>query len=72
METIVKAKKIGGSIGVLIPKQVIDRERISAEDMLKIKIERTDNLDSLWGKFKYVKKSTDRIMKEIDEGEADG
>lgn len=72
METIVKARKIGGSIGVLIPKQVIDKEGISAEDTLKIKVERNDNLNSLWGKFKDIKKSTDQIMREIDEGEIDG
>ena len=72
MEAIVKAKKIGGSIGVLIPKRVVDKERISAEDILKIKVEKTDNLNLLWGKFKDIKKSTYQIMKEIDEGEIDG
>lgn len=72
MEAIVKAKKIGGSIGVLIPKRVVDKERISADDTLKIKVEKTDNLNFLWGKFKDIKKSTDQIMKEIDAGELDG
>lgn len=72
MEAIVKAKKIGGSIGVLIPKRVVNKERISAEDTLKIKIEKTDNLNFLWGKLKGIKKSADQIMREIDEGEMDG
>ena len=72
MEVIVKARKIGGSIVVLIPKKVVDKERISAEDTLKIKVEKTDNLNFLWGKFTDIKKSTDQIMKEIDEGEIDG
>jgi antitoxin component of MazEF toxin-antitoxin module len=72
MEAIVKAKKIGGSIVVLIPKRVVDKERISAEDTLKIKFEKTDNLNFLWGNFEDIKKPTDQIMKEIDEGETDG
>lgn len=71
MEAIVKAKKIGGSIGVLIPRNIVDKERISAEDTLKIKVEKTADLSFLWGRGKGIKKSTDRIMKEIDEGEID-
>ena len=69
MEAVVKAKKIGGSIAVLIPKKIVNEERISADDTLKIKVERSDNLNWLWGRFRGIKKSTDQIMKEIDEGE---
>lgn len=69
MEAIVKAKKIGGSIGVLIPKKIVNKEQIFVEDTLKIKVERSDNLNWLWGRFSDIKKSTDQIMKEIDEGE---
>lgn len=71
MEAVVKAKKIGGSIGVVIPKEIIDKERISPEDMIKIKVERTNDFNWLWGRFKGIKKSTDQIMREIDEGELD-
>lgn len=70
MEAIVKAKKIGGSIGVVIPKEVVAKERISPEDTLKIKVEKTADLNWLWGRFK-TKKSTEQIMREIDEGELD-
>ena len=71
MEAIVKAKKIGGSISVIIPKEIVDKERISPEDTLKINVERTADLNWLWGRFK-TKKSADQIMREIDEGEFDG
>jgi hypothetical protein len=71
MEAIVKAKKIGGSIAVLIPKKVVDKERIFPEDTLKIKVEKTADFNWLWGRFKGIKKSTDQIMKEIDEAELD-
>lgn len=72
METITKAKKIGGSIGVIIPKEIIDKEQIKAEDTVKIKIERKDNLNSLWGILKDVKIPTQKIMDIIDEGEEIG
>ncbi len=72
MEAIVKAKKIGGSIGIIIPKQIVDKERIQEDDEIKVKIEKKDNLNLLWGKFKGVRKSTRQIMKEIDEVEIDG
>ena len=71
MEALVKAKKIGGSIAVVIPKKIIEQERISPEDTLKIRVEKTADFNWLWGRFKGMRKSTDQIMKEIDEGELD-
>ena len=71
MQAITKAKKIGGSIGVIIPKEMVEEERIFVDDILKIKIEKSDDLNELWGKFKDIKKPTSQIMKEIDEGEID-
>lgn len=69
MQAIVKAKKIGGSIGVIIPKQIVKKEHINVEDTLEIKVERKDNLNSLWGILKDVKMPTQKIMNIIDEGE---
>ena len=71
METIIKAKKIGGSIGIIIPREIIGKEKISPEDTLKVKIEKIADLNFLWGRWKNIKKSTDEIMKEIDDGEDD-
>ena len=71
MEAIVKAKKIGGSIGIIVPKDIIKKERISVDDILKVNVEKTADLSFLWGRGKDIKKSTDQIMKEIDEGEID-
>ena len=69
MQTIVKAKKIGGSISVIIPKDIVNREKILKDDALSIKVEKVGNLDFLWGRYKDIKRSTDQIMKEIDENE---
>jgi len=71
MEALVKARKIGGSIGVIIPNEIVKEERISVEDALKIKVEKTDDISFLWGKCLDIKKPTDKIMREIDEGELD-
>ena len=69
MESKLKAKQIGGSIGVIIPKDIVKKEGIMPNDTLKVRIEKTSDLNFLWGKFKDVKKSTDKIMREIDEFE---
>ena len=49
--------------------KIVEKERIHVNDTLKIEIEKTDNFNWLWGRGKDIKKSTDQIMKEIDEGE---
>ena len=72
MELITKTKKIGGSVAVIIPKEVAIKERILADDTVKIQIEKSDDLSFMWGRFKDIKKPTDKIMREIDEGELDG
>ncbi len=69
MEAIVKAKKIGGSIGVIIPKRMVEKENIKPEDVVGLRIERKDNLNSLWGTLKDVKMPTQKAMDIIDEGE---
>lgn len=71
MEAVAKAKQIGGSIGVIIPKKLVDHERIFADDTLKIRIEKTDDISFLWGEGKGIKKPTGQIMREIDAGETD-
>lgn len=72
MELITKTKKIGGSIAVIIPKEVVAKERILLNDTVKIQIEKSDDLSFMWGRFKDIKKPTDEIMREVDEGELDG
>ena len=65
----IKAKKFGGSVGVIFPKELIEEKNISPDDSLEINVEKVADLSFLWGKGKDVKKSTDKIMEEIDEGE---
>lgn len=52
-----------------MPKRLIEKEHIMAEDEIELKIKRMDNFDSLWGIIKDVKIPTQKIMDIIDEGE---
>lgn len=72
MQAITKAKKLGGSIVVVIPKEIVEKERIKVEDRVKINVEKEDDLSAFWGRLKDIKKPTRQIMKEIDEGEESG
>lgn len=69
MQAITKAKKVGGSIVVVIPKEIVEKERIQVDDTLKIKVERKDSLNSLWGILKDTKIPAQKIMDIINEGE---
>lgn len=71
METEVKARRFGGSVGIILPRAVVERERIVEDDMLKVRVRKVADLSFLWGMCKDVKISTDKIMEEIDEGEDD-
>ena len=71
MEMQLKAKRMGGSIGIIIPQIVITKERIQVNDFVNIKIDKTADLSFMFGKGKGIKKSTSQIMNEIDEGEYD-
>ena len=70
-EVVIKARKIGGSLGIIIPEEIVKKEHIGVNDSVKVKIERNDNLTLLWGKLKKITTPTQKIMDMIDEGESD-
>ncbi|MBU2616807.1 MAG: hypothetical protein KKB79_02390 [Nanoarchaeota archaeon] len=69
MQSKIKARRFGGSIGIILPRKIVERERINPEDFLEVSVEKIADLSFLWGKGKDIKKSTAEIMAEIDEGE---
>lgn len=71
MEAHVKARRFGGSIGVIIPKELVEEKMIKENDILKMKIDKVVDLSFMWGRGRNIKKSTKKIMSEIDEGEDD-
>ncbi|NYZ77600.1 hypothetical protein H0O02_04795 [Candidatus Micrarchaeota archaeon] len=62
-----RAKRVGNSWAIIIPKEKADAVGISAEKDLHIEIEVIKKLFGLKGTFK-TKKSTGQLMEEIDEG----
>ena len=69
MEAEVRTKKIGGSIGIIIPNEIIQKEKIRPNQRIKIEVEKVSDVSFLWGKYKHVTIPTEKIMKEIDEEE---
>ena len=45
METIVRPKKWGNSIGIIIPKEIIEKEDITLKDELVVYVEKKNKLD---------------------------
>ena len=57
----------GRSIGVVVPKEAIEKEHMKKGDTVKLLIVRKTNaLRDTFGTFRF-KKSTDQMLKEIDE-----
>ena len=64
METVVKAKKWGNSIGVLLPTNIVKEEHIKPGEEMVIEIKRKQNvLKELFGALPF-KKSTEQLIKE--------
>ena len=63
-----KLRRWGNSFGVIIPRRVIELEKVKEGDEINVLLnkENSNVLKEMFGSFKF-KKSTEQIMKEIDE-----
>ena len=55
MEVVAKAKKWGSSLGVIIPRNVVERLGLKVEEELTLEVQargKSDALKKLWGKGK--------------------
>ena len=55
-ETIVKARKLGGSLIVRIPKEIVEQEAIHAGEIVEIRVRKIKR--SWFGAFKDLKPMT--------------
>lgn len=62
-----RAKRVGNSWAIIIPKDKADEMNLTAETDLHVDISPIAKLKDLRGTFRS-KKSTEQLMKEIDEG----
>ena len=72
MRVETKLKPWGNSIGIVLPKRQLEEEGLEVNDEVEITLQKkTDVLREVFGKLKGVKrktnKTTDQLLKEIDE-----
>lgn len=70
METVVKPRKWGNSIGIAIPKDIVEKEKITLKDDLVVDIRKKRNVEEVkkfFGKFKFSQ-STQQIKDEMRKG----
>lgn len=63
----VTVKKWGNSLGVVLPKEIVQKEGIRESEVIEVKIERKPHVRELFGAFKFSK-STQEIKDEIRRG----
>ncbi|MCX6804131.1 MAG: AbrB/MazE/SpoVT family DNA-binding domain-containing protein [Candidatus Diapherotrites archaeon] len=66
-EVMVVARKWGNSIGITLPKETADREKIRESDRLIIVVKKVTSLNELFGTFK-TQKTTQEIKDESRKG----
>ncbi len=69
METITATtKKWGSSLGIVIPKDVVTKERLKEGQKVEIILRkpRTIDMDKLFGSLKSWKAPTEKILKDVD------
>lgn len=52
MEILVKAKKWGDSLGIILPKEVVREGNLKAEDKLIVEVFKESDLSDLFGTLK--------------------
>jgi len=66
IETEAQVREWGRSVGIVIPKEAVIKERIKIGDNVKILLKKKENpLKETFGTIK-LKRSTEEILKEID------
>ncbi len=66
-ETIVTVRKWGNSIGVTIPNEIVEKEKIKPNDRITITVKKARTIAELFGTMKS-KKSTQQIKNELKKG----
>ncbi|MBS3051704.1 MAG: AbrB/MazE/SpoVT family DNA-binding domain-containing protein [Candidatus Aenigmarchaeota archaeon] len=70
METTTRPRKWGNSLGITIPKEIVEKEGITLRDELIVDIKKKRDVEAvkkLFGKFKFTKSAQD-IKDEMRKG----
>lgn len=61
-------KRWGSSLGIIIPKEIIDHEHIKEHEKITIEIKKKHKAQEFFGLLKDWKKPTDQIKQELKSG----
>lgn len=67
-EAIAVAKKWGSSIGVVIPKEIVEREHIKENDEVKFEVKKAHTAKEIWGLFPDIKVDAQKAKDEMRKG----
>ena len=68
MEIKTKARKWGSSIAVVLPKALVDEERIKPNETIVIEVKKGIKVKDVFGMFPNWKRSTQEIIDEARKG----
>lgn len=68
MEIETKTKKWGSSIGVVLPKTLVDEVGIKPNETIIIEVKKRHKAGEFFGKFPHWKKPTQKIKDEMRAG----
>lgn len=68
MEVELVAKKWGSSLGIVLPKTIVEKEHISENDTIVIEIKKRHFAREFFGVLSDWKKPTDKIKEEMKKG----
>jgi len=66
-EVVVTVRKWGNSVGVTLPSETVERERIKPNDKLLLNVQKVVSIRELFGTFK-TKKSVQQLKNELRKG----
>jgi hypothetical protein len=66
-ETLVTIRKWGNSLGVTLPNELVEKDKLNVNDKLLLKLEKVDSLEELFGAFK-TNKTGQQIKDELRKG----
>ena len=68
MEVETKTRRWGSSIGVIIPKEIIDKQNIKENENIFISVKKKLLVSDVFGALKGWKRSTQEIKDELRKG----
>ena len=68
MEITTKAKRWGSSLGIILPKSLVEAKKIRENDEVTIEIKKKSLAGDMFGKFPRWKRSTQELKDEMRKG----